>query len=217
VIRGPVAQVIGVVGDVRHLSLETEQRPLMYFPERRSGSPNMTLLVSTSGDPAELTASIRREVSVMDPALPLGSVRTMDEVVDAAFAQRRFNVVVLGVFAVTALVLAGIGLYSVMAYAVRQRTNELGVRLALGAQRTEVVRMILGESLRLVAGGVVLGLGGALLLNQFLSTLLFEVKPTDPVSLVAASVLLAGIALLGSFLPARRAARVDPMTTLRQE
>ena len=218
VVRGPVAEIIGVVGDVRHLSLETpEQRPMMYFPERRAGSPTMTLLVTTSGNPADLTPALRREVSTMDPGLPLGTVRTMDEVVDAVFAQRRFNVVVLGVFAAAALVLAGIGLYGVMAYAVSQRTHELGVRLALGAQRGEVVRMVLSESLRLVAGGVVLGLGGALLLNRMLSGLLFEVKPSDPASLLAASALLVGIALLGSFVPARRAARVDPMTTLRQE
>jgi putative ABC transport system permease protein len=153
----------------------------------------------------------------MDPGLPLSSVVTMGDIVDSAFAQRRFNVVVLGIFALSALVLAGIGLYGVMAYTVNQRTHERGVRLALGAQRREVVRMVLEESLRLVAGGVALGLGAALLLNRLLSTLLFEIKPNDPGALIGASVLLAGIALLGSFVPAQRAARVDPMTTLRQE
>jgi putative ABC transport system permease protein len=218
VVKGTLVQVIGVVGDVRHLSLESpEHRPMMYFPEQQAGSRTMTVLVSASGKPADLTPAIRREVFAMDPGLPLSSVVTMDEIVDSAFAQRRFNVVVLGIFAFSALVLAGIGLYGVMAYTVNQRTHELGVRLALGAQRREVVRMVLGESLRLVAGGVALGLGGALLLNHLLSTLLFEIKPNDPGTLVGASVLLSGIALLGSFVPARRAARVDPMTTLRQE
>ncbi len=218
VVKGPLAQVVGVVGDVHHLSVEAiEQRPMLYFPHRASGSRRMSLLVSATGDFGALAVAVRREVRVMDPGLPLSAVRTMDEVVDAAYAQRRFNVVVLGVFAAAALVLAGIGLYGVMAYSVSQRTPELGVRLALGAQGGEVVRMVLGESMRLVAGGLALGLGGALLLNRTLAALLFEIKPNDPAALIGASVLLAGIALLGSFVPARRAARVDPMTTLRQE
>ena len=153
---------------------------------------------------------------MLDPGLPLSSVGDGRRRRDA-FTQRRFNVVVLGLFAVSALILAGIGLYGVMAYAVSQRTHELGVRLALGAQRGEVVRMVLGESLRLVAGGIALGLGGALLLNGLLSTMLFDVNPSDPVALIGASALLLGTALLGSFVPARRASRVDPMTTLRQE
>jgi len=216
--RGPLAEVVGVVGDVRHLSLEApEHRPMIYFPQRSTGSPSMTIVLAASGDPAALTAPIRREVIALDPGLPLSSVRVMDDVVADAFTQRRFNVIVLGLFALAALVLAGIGLYGVMAYAVSQRNHELGVRLALGAQRGAVVRMVLGESLRLVLGGVVLGLGGALLLNGLLSTMLFEVKPNDPMALAGASALLVGIALLGSFLPARRAARVDPLTTLREE
>jgi len=216
--RGPLAEVVGVVGDVRHLSLEApEHRPMIYFPHRSTGSPSMTIVLAGTGDPAALTAPIRREVIALDPGLPLSSVRVMDDVVADAFTQRRFNVIVLGLFALAALMLAGIGLYGVMAYAVSQRNHELGVRLALGAQRGALVRMVLGESLRLVLGGVVLGLGGALLLNGLLSTMLFEVKPSDPVALAGASALLVGIALLGSFLPARRAARVDPLTTLRQE
>ena len=207
-----------MVGDVRHLSLEApEHRPMIYFPQRSTGSPSMTIVLATNGDPAALTAPIRREVIALDPGLPLSSVRVMDDVVADAFTQRRFNVVVLGLFALAALVLAGIGLYGVMAYAVSQRNHELGVRLALGAQRGAVVRMVLGESLGLVLGGVVLGLGGALLLNGLLSTMLFEVRPNDPVALAGACALLVGIALLGSFLPARRAARVDPLTTLREE
>jgi predicted permease len=217
VLSGPLVQVIGVVGDVRHLGPESEQRPMMYFPERRAGSGNMSLVVTTAGDPTALTPLIRREVHAMDPGLPLGAVRSFDDIVDAAFAQRRFNVVVLGAFALAALVLAGIGLYGVMAYSVAQRTHELGVRLALGAQRKAVVAMVLGESCRLAVGGVLLGVTGALLLNRLLSTLLFEIKPNDPTALTGASVVLLGIALLGSFVPARRAARVDPMTTLRQE
>jgi putative ABC transport system permease protein len=218
ILRGPLAEVVGVVGDVRHLSLESpEHRPMIYFPLRSTGTLSMTVVLAGASDPGSLTGVFRREVNAMDPGLPLSTVRVMDEIVADAFTQRRFNVIVLGLFAFAALVLAGIGLYGVMAYAVSQRTHELGVRLALGAQRRDVVRMVLGESLRLVGGGVVLGVAGALLLNGLLSTMLFEVKPNNPVALIGASALLLGIALLGSFLPARRASRVDPMTTLRQE
>ncbi len=216
--KGPVTEIVGVVGDVSHLSIDAPERRLMlYFPLRRTGNTAMTVLLAASGDPAWLTAPFRREVLAMDPSLPLSAVRTMDEIVEGAFSQRRFNVVVLGLFALAALVLAGIGLFGVMAYAVSQRTHELGVRLALGAQRARVLRMVLGESLRLAIVGVGLGVAGALLLNRTLATLLFDIKPNDPITLLAASAVLVGIALLGSFVPARRAARVDPMTTLREE
>jgi predicted permease len=218
VVKGPVAEIVGIVGDVRHLSLETpEHRPMIYFPVTRTGSSTMTMLLGTTGEPVSLVPAVRREIRSMDPLLALGQVRTLDEIVAAAYSQRRFNVVVLGLFAVAAVVLAGIGLYGVMAYMVSQRSHELGVRLALGAQRGAVQRMVLGNSLRLVAVGVTLGLAGALILNDAVSSLLFEVKTNDAASLIGAAVLLAGIALLGSYLPARRASRVDPMTTLRQE
>ncbi len=218
VVKGPLAQVIGVVGDVRHLSLETaEHRPMLYFPLRRTGQRGMSVLLKTAGDPTALTGVIRSELHALDPAQPVSGFRTLDEVVSGAYAQRRFNVVVLGLFALTALLLAAIGLYGVMAYTVSQRTHELGVRLALGAERGTVVRMVLGEALRLVVIGILLGLGGALLLDRTLTALLFGVKPGDPLALVLASVLLLGIGLLGSYAPARRAARVDPMTTLREE
>jgi putative ABC transport system permease protein len=177
----------------------------------------MSVLVRTAGDPAALSAGIRKELRSLDPLQPVALSRTLEEVVDAVYAPQRFNVVVLGSFALAALLLAAIGLYGVMAYAVRQRTRELGVRLALGADRGAVVRMILGEALGLVVVGIGLGLGGALLLDRTLTALLFGVKPGDPLALVLASVLLLSVALLGSYAPARRAARVDPMETLRAE
>jgi predicted permease len=218
VVKGPLVQVVGVVGDVRHLSLETpEHRPMLYFPLRRTGQRAMSVLLRTKADPAALTAGIRNELRALDPVQPVTAFRSLAEVVSGAYAQQRFNVVVLGLFAAAALLLAAIGLYGVMAYAVRQRTHELGVRLALGAERGSVVRMVLGEALRLVVAGILLGLGGALLLDHTLTALLFGVKPGDPLALLLASVLLLGVGLLGSYAPARRAARVDPMTTLREE
>ncbi|HEV8600589.1 MAG TPA: ABC transporter permease [Gemmatimonadales bacterium] len=217
-VQGPLVEVVGIVGDVRHLNLESpEHRPLLYYPLRATGDRSMSVLVRTAGDPAALSAGIRKELRALDPLQPVALSRTLEEVVDAVYAPQRFNVVVLGSFALAALLLAAIGLYGVMAYAVRQRTRELGVRLALGADRGAVVRMILGEALGLVAVGIGLGLGGALVLDRTLTALLFGVKPGDPLALVLASVLLLSVALLGSYAPARRAARVDPMETLRAE
>jgi len=218
VVKGPLLQVIGVVGDVRHLSLESpEQRPMLYFPLRRTGQPGMSVLLRTAGPPAGLNRAVRGVVRGLDPALPITGFRTLGEVVDAAYAPQRFNLMVLGLFAGAALLLAAIGLHGVMAYSVRQRTHEIGVRLALGAERGGVVRMVLGDATRLVVTGILLGLGGALLLNRSLKALLFGVAPGDPLALAAASAVLLGIGLLGSYAPARRAAAVDPMRTLREE
>jgi putative ABC transport system permease protein len=218
VLRGPVAEVVGVVGDVRHLSLEApEYRPMLYLPLRRTGQRSMSVLIGAAREPTALVQGMRRELYALDPNQPVSAVRTLDGVVAGAFSQRRFNVVVLGLFAFAALVLAAIGLYGVMAYAVTQRTHEIGVRLALGAGRRTVVAMVMGELLRLVLVGVLLGLGGALLLGRTLASLLFEVKPRDPASLIIAAAVLLGVALVGSYLPARRAARVDPLTALRAE
>src|ERR1041384_1741406 len=217
-VGGPRAEVVGVGGDVRYGSLESpEPRPMLYFPLRYTGQRVMTVLLRTAGEPAALTAAVRRELLALDPVQPVSAVRTLDEVVSTTMSPRRFNVVVLGVFAGTALLLAGIGLYGVMAYAVTQRTREIGVRLALGAEGRGVVAMVLRDSFRLVAAGVALGLAGALVLDRALASLLFQVGPHDPPSLLAASVALVLVALLGSYLPARRAARVDPLTALRAE
>ncbi len=215
---GPVVEVVGVVGDARYLSLETpEPRPMLYFPLRRTGTRAMTVLLRSNADPGALAQPLRAELHALDAAQPLGAVRTLDEIVAQTYAGPRFNVVIFGLFAVVAILLAGIGLYGVMAWAVRQRTQELGVRLALGANPGQVVRMVLGSSLRLALLGIGFGLAGALLLNRTLTDLLFGVKPGDPLALLIACLLLVGIALLSSYAPARRAARVSPMETLRVE
>jgi putative ABC transport system permease protein len=153
----------------------------------------------------------------VDPNEPVFGVRTMDAVVSSALAQRRFTMLLLAMFATTALALSAIGIYGVMAYFVTQRTREIGIRLALGASRRDVLGLVLGQGIRLAAAGVVLGLIGALLITRGISTLLFDVSPRDPVTLAALSIVLTAVALLACYIPARRATRVDPIRALRYE
>jgi putative ABC transport system permease protein len=160
---------------------------------------------------------IRREVHAVDPNEPVFAIRTMNEVVGAALAQRRFTMRLLALFAGTALLLSAIGIYGVMAYFVMQRTREIGIRMALGAPTASVVRMVLGQGARLAVAGVVAGLAGALAITRALSTLLFAVSPHDPLTLAALSLALTAVAMLACYIPARRATRVDPLRALRYE
>jgi putative ABC transport system permease protein len=164
-----------------------------------------------------LAESIRREVRAIDPNEPVFSVRTMDEVVAAAMAERRFTMLLLALFAATALALSAIGTYGVMAYFVTQRTHEIGIRMALGASRRDVVAMVLRQGVRLAAAGVMAGVVGALLITRAIGDLLFGVGPRDPWTLVALSAALTAVALLACYIPARRATRVDPIRALRYE
>jgi putative ABC transport system permease protein len=213
---GPEALVIGVVADVRYLSLEREHRPLIYTSALRTAPRTMSLVTKSVGTPLSAEA-VRRLVTAIDPAQAVAGIQEMDAVVDEVMAGSRFNVIVLGIFAAFALGLGVIGLYGVMAYAVVQRTRELGVRLALGAEPRRVLRMILGESLALTGTGILLGAVGALLLNRVLQNLLFGVQPNDPLALLIATLMLMGGGLAGGLLPARRAARVDPIETLKSD
>jgi putative ABC transport system permease protein len=210
-------EIIGVVGDVRQADLETEPRGTIYWPHARTPYGSMTLTLRTAGEPAAITSSVRDTLRELDPNLALADVKSMREVVSRSVAQRRLTMVLLGIFAAAALLLAAVGIYGVLAYSVTQRTQEIGIRLALGAQRGDVLKMIVAEAAVLAGAGIVLGAAGAALLTRLMTGLLFGVQPFDPVTFAVVALVLAGIALLASYLPGRRATRVDPVIALRAE
>ena len=211
------AEIIGVVKDVRRSSLERAPSGEMYRAYRQKCWGTMSLIVRTARDPMDLTRAIRTELDTLDKDLPLENVRTMTQLLTASIGQRRLSTQLLGAFAGVALFLAALGLYGAMAYNVTQRTWEIGVRMALGAQRREVLGLIVGQGMRLALVGVGFGLAAALVLSRVLQTLLFEIKPADPGTFAVAAGLLSLVAFLACWLPARRAAKVDPMEALRHE
>jgi putative ABC transport system permease protein len=178
-------------------------------------SPSIT--VRAGSDPKQMISSVREVLSQIDKNIPMARVMTMDEIMSSSVAQPRLEAILLGFFGSLALLLAGIGIYGVIAYSVSQRTSEIGVRMALGASRLSVLRMVLGQGLRLTALGLGIGLLLALLLTRLMARILFAISPTDPATFTAIVVLLGTIALLACYLPARRATRVDPMVALRYE
>ena len=210
-------EVIGVVGDVHHEGLQAEARPAVYWPYPRFSYPSMTVAVRSAGDPAAALTTAAAIVRQIDPALAVSNMRTMNEVVARSVAQRRLTMQMIATLALVALALAAVGIYGVIAYSVSQRTREIGVRLALGARPGDVLTMIVGEAMLLTAAGVALGLGGALLLTRLMNDLLFAVTPSDPVTFVAVALTLGMVALAASYLPGRRATRVDPSIALRAE
>jgi putative ABC transport system permease protein len=211
------AEVVGVVEDVRYGGLHDEPGPALYLADLQATWPEATFLLRTAGDPLALAAAVRREVRAVDPDLPVFDVKTMRERVADATSRDRFGAALLSAFAALALVLAAMGIHAVIAYSVARRTRELGVRQALGASPGALVRLVVGQGAALAAVGIVAGMAAALALTRVLSGLLYEVEPTDPATLAAITVFLAGTALLAAWLPARRAARVDPMVALRSE
>jgi predicted permease len=214
--------IVGVVGHVKHYRLDVEGREQIYFPHKQPlfgvfAPRDMTLAVRTSLDPASVTSAIREQVFSIDKDLPLYNAATMDQLVSNSLAQPRLNLSLLVAFAVLALGLAAVGVYGVMAYAVTQRTQEFGIRMALGASPGNVLKQVFLEGGRLAALGLVLGLIAALALTRMMASLLYGVKPSDPVSLGVAAALLAVVALAACYIPARRATRVDPLVALRYE
>jgi putative ABC transport system permease protein len=216
--QDPWLTVVGVVGDVKQGALDAATDPHTYEPYAQLGSmPSLRIAVRGQADPASLTAEVRSAVWGLDRQLALGSVRTMDQVISRSTESRRFNLSLLSSFAALALILAAIGIYAVLAYSVTKRTHEIGVRMALGARGGDVLRLVLGQGLRVTAIGIVFGVAGALGLTRFLRSLLYEVQSTDPPTFAAVLLLLVVVSVAASYLPARRAARVDPMVALRYE
>jgi predicted lysophospholipase L1 biosynthesis ABC-type transport system permease subunit len=222
----PPREIIGVVGDVRDGALNREPNPIMYVPwaqlpdAHSANLLNITALawtVRTRAEPFSVSESIQQQLREASGGLPVARLRSMDDVVSQSTARSDFNMLLLTIFAGAALILAAIGVYGLMAYSVQQRTQEMGVRLALGADQSRVRNMVIRQGMTLVLIGVIIGLASAFGLARVMATYLFGVTPRDPVVFVEVPLVLAGVAWLRVWLPARRAARVDPLLALRVE
>jgi len=208
-----------VVGNVKHYALTDKATAQMYEPFRQAPSPAMSILLKTGSDPAALAATVRASVQRVDPEQPVASVITLDQMLSDAGALPRVQAGLMAALGAIALLLAAVGLYGVMAYSVSQRTQEIGIRMTLGANRGTVLRMVLSQAVLLTAIGLVIGLAGAVALGRVLKSvlepMLFEVTPTDVTTLAGVAVILAAVALFAAIIPARRATRVDPIQALR--
>ncbi|MFN2455427.1 MAG: ABC transporter permease [Pyrinomonadaceae bacterium] len=213
----PWHTVVGVVSDVRHYGLDKKAPMQIYLPETQFPTSFMTLVVHTSIDPKELIAPVRKEIRAIDKEQAVDNIATMEQLLSDSISLRRFFMLLLVVFACLALALASIGIYGVMAYTVTQRTHEIGVRLALGAQREDVLKLVVGQGMKLALAGVGVGLIGAWALTRVMASLLYGVSATDPVTFAVVSAALTLVALLACYVPARRAMKVDPMAALRHE
>jgi predicted permease len=215
--QAPWMTIVGVVGDIKSEGFDQPEQPHIYVSALQSPGYAMAVYLRAEGDPSSLTQALRREVQAVDPNLPVFGERTMDDVVATSLAQRRFALQVVGGFGVLALLLAGVGVYGVVAYSVSQRTREIGIRLALGASNGAILRWVFGQGMKLTLFGMAAGLVGAFALTRLLRGLLFGVSASDPVTYAGLALLLAAVALLACYIPARRATKVDPMVALRHE
>jgi putative ABC transport system permease protein len=211
------SEIIGIVGDVKHLSLDSETRPMVYWPHPELTYSGMTIVVRTTGDPLQLAAAAKNQIQAIDPNQPVSDIRTMNQWLSESVARARFNALLLGLFSVLALILASVGIFGVISYSVTQRTHEIGIRMALGASARDILRMVVGRGMLLALIGVGLGLVASFLLTRAMSSLLFNVSVTDPLTFILISLLLMVVTLVACYLPARRATRVDPMNALRYE
>jgi putative ABC transport system permease protein len=209
--------IVGVVGDIKSDGFDAPSVPHIYVPLGQFAPVNAVVFLRSKGEAGNLGEAVRREVEKVNPNIPVHSVSSMDEIIARSMADRRFALELLGIFAAVALLLAAVGIYGVMAYSFSQRTHEIGIRIALGAQRLDIFRMAVVEGMQLVAIGLVVGLIGAAALTRFVRTMLFGVRPSDPVTFAATSAALAAVAFLACYIPARRATRVDPLVALRDE
>jgi putative ABC transport system permease protein len=213
----PPTTIVGVVGRMKIEGLDAPYKPHIFLPALQNVGFAMTVYIRTAASPESLAELVRREVQSVDPNLPVFGVRTMDSIVSDSLASRRFAMLVLGFFALTALLLAAIGIYGVMAYFVNQRVREIGVRMALGAPPGHVLKLVVGRGMSLALTGVVLGVLASLGTTRLIAGLLFGVRAGDPLTLGVFTICLASVALLANYIPARRATKIDPMVALRYE
>jgi putative ABC transport system permease protein len=211
-------QIVGVIGNIRHTALESSPRPEIYLAFGQAHWPSAFMAVRTLlSDPTALTSAAQNAVWSVDKNVPLDNVRTMEQVIANSALRRKFTMLLLTIFAGLAMLLAAIGLYGVMAYSVSQRTREIGIRMALGAQRDDVLKLVVKQGMGLAGIGVILGIVISLGLTRLIAGLLFEVSATDPLTFALVALCLASVALFANYIPARRAAKVDPMVALRYE
>ena len=216
-LNGRVAEIVGVVGDVKPERIESEDWPTIYSPYPQAPVAAMTMVVRAARQPLSLASAVEREVHQLDPNQPVAEMRSMDEVVDRAVARARFNTALLGVFAVIAFLLAAVGIYGVISCDVSERTHEIGIRVALGAQPGDVLKLVVGHGARLAGYGIAAGMVAAFALTRLMASMLYGVQATDVYTFAAIPVLLGGVALAASYLPSRRALALDPVTALRHE
>jgi putative ABC transport system permease protein len=208
-------RVVGVIGDVRHFGPARQAPAEAYFAHAQFPLRSLSIVVRTAGEPGAVLGTLRERLAEIDPEVPIYRVRTMDQLAAASVTQPRFYMMLLTLFGAVALALAAVGTYGSINYSVERRNREIGIRMAMGARGADVLALVVGRAVRLAALGLAIGLAAGLLLTHILDRLLFDLSPTDPVTLVLATVVLGGVALIAGYLPARRAARVDPMTVLR--
>ena len=212
-----VREIVGIAGDVRDVALGEAPKPMMYVPFDQAPFWGGNLIVKSALGMSTVAGAVRRQVREIDKDLPVTDVAMLPDGIEASVAQPRFRTLLLGLFAAMALALAAVGIFGVISYSVSRRTNEIGIRVALGAQSSDVLRQVLGEGARLAVAGLALGLAGAIAATRFMGTLLFGVKPVDPLTFAAVAAVLAGVTLAACYIPARRAMRVDPIVALRYE
>jgi putative ABC transport system permease protein len=213
----PWRTIVGVVGDVYQYGLDSQKTMQLYYPYEQDANFDMTLLVGSDSNLATLGSAVRKAVFAVDRDLPVADVQPLDGVLADSLAGRRFSMLLLALFASGALALAAVGIYGVISYSVTQRTNEFGIRVALGAQSRQVLALVVGQSMLLVLAGTAIGLAASFALTRLLSSLLFGVSATDLPTFAAVSLLLMVVACFATFIPARRATRVDPLAALRWE
>jgi putative ABC transport system permease protein len=208
---------VGIVGNVKNIRLAAESVPEVYYPLAQHALESMHVIVRSTGDPSKLAAAARARISAIDKEQPVTNVRTMEQHLGNALSQNRLTMLLLNVFSMAALLVATVGLYGLIAYSMAQRTQELGIRLALGAKPGDMVRLVMRQSLLAAVFGVLVGLGGSFALTRVMKSLLYDVSATDPGIFTLSAVLFLTVAVVASYIPARRAARLDPSDTLRHE